>query len=149
MEVFIGGDHAGYELRQEIIQYLQKKQIKFTDCGSYNPESVDYPDYAFTVAKNVAQTPKAIGILVCGSGVGVDVCANKVKGIRSALVFNKEVAKLARNHDHANVISLAARYFSNKENIEFLEIFLNSNFDDGRHERRVKKIIAEEQKQMC
>lgn len=149
MEIFIGGDHAGYELRQKIAQYLQKKQIKFTDCGSYSLEQVDYPDYAFTVAKNVSQTPNAIGILVCGSGVGVDVCANKVRGIRSALVFNKEVAKLARNHDHANVISLAARYFSNEENIEFLEIFLNSNFDDGRHERRVNKITAEEQKQMC
>lgn len=141
MHIYIGSDHAGYELKEKIKLMLDQWKYTYTDFGTDSIQSVDYPDYAFKVATALSEHEQAIGILICGSGIGVDICANKVLGVRSALVYNETVAKLAREHDHANLISLAARYFSDEENIKFLKIFLESHYEGERHERRVNKII--------
>ena len=108
--------------------------------GTDTPESVDYPDFAHPLAEQVSNDDSLKGIIICGSGIGVSMSANKHKGVRSALCWNKETAKLSRSHNNANVLSLPARFLEKKEAIEIVEIFLNTEFEGGRHERRVNKI---------
>ena len=139
-KVFIASDHAGYKLKNEIIKKFSKKII-FSDLGTRDAEiSVNYPDYAHKLSKSVSKNPKNIGILVCGSGVGMSMAANRHKKIRAALCYSVNNAKLSRLHNNANIITLGARLI--KKNIAFkcINVFLSTKFEGGRHIKRIKKI---------
>ena len=136
----IGSDHAGFKLKEVLIGYLLKEGYEVEDCGCYSEESIDYPDFGHAVASHVEQDPEMLGVLICGSGNGINMTANKHQGIRSALCWKPEIAQLAREHNNANIIALPARFVSNKEAIEMVDIFLSTQFEGGRHERRVNKI---------
>tara|TARA_B100001121_G_scaffold261036_1_gene240763 strand:+ start:1521 stop:1940 length:420 start_codon:yes stop_codon:yes gene_type:complete len=139
MKITIGSDHAGVEYKSEIVEFLEKEKHEVLDVGTFSNESVDYPDFAHLVSKEVL-ADSDFGVLICGSGNGVSMAANKHKGIRAALCWNEEITKLARQHNDANVISIPARFLSLEKSIELIKVFLKTNFDGGRHERRVKKI---------
>ena len=140
MKITIGSDHAGVEYKSKIITFLSKNNYTILDVGTHKKDSVDYPDYAHLVAEEVT-VGSDFGILICGSGNGVCMSANKHKNIRAALCWNKEITKLARQHNDANIISLPARFLSINKCIELITIFLNEEFEGGRHFRRVEKII--------
>lgn len=136
----IGADHAGFQLKATIIVHLQEKGYEIDDCGCYSEESIDYPDFGHAVASKVEQDSDMLGILICGSGNGINMTANKHQGIRSALCWKPEIAQLAREHNNANIIALPARFVSEAEAVEMVDVFLNTVFEGGRHERRVNKI---------
>lgn len=138
-EIIIGSDHAGFILKNKVKLYFENKKINFYDCGSFSDESVDYSDYAHLVATKVI-SDKTFGILICGSGNGVNITANKHKGIRSALCWNVEIAKLARLHNDANILALPARFIDEKIAFEIIDVFLSTEFEGGRHINRIKKI---------
>jgi ribose 5-phosphate isomerase B len=138
--ILIGSDHAGYELKDRLKQHLEKQGYQVVDKGTYSSESVDYPDFAHAVADGVASDPSELGIVVCGSGNGVNISANKHAGVRSALAWNAEVGALARQHNNANVLALPARFISQEEAIRIVDAFLGANFEGGRHQKRVEKI---------
>jgi ribose 5-phosphate isomerase B len=140
MQLYIGSDHAGFELKQVLLQHLQAAGHTVVDNGTSGPESVDYPDHAHAVAEGVAADPASLGIVVCGSGNGVNITANKHAGIRSALAWNKVVAALARQHNNANVLALPARFISIEDAIACVDAFLQATFEGGRHQTRVAKI---------
>ena len=139
-KIFISSDHAGFRLKEDIKKYLKNKKLDFKDLGPINDNSVDYPDYAHKLAKKVKVSKNNVGILVCGSGTGMNIAANKHKKVRAAQCFNIKSTKLSRLHNDANIITLGARLISKKNALEFVSIFLNTNFDGGRHLKRVKKI---------
>ena len=139
-KIFISSDHAGFGLKEDIKKHLKNKKLNFKDLGPFNDDSVDYPDYAHKLAKKVKVSKKNIGILVCGSGTGMNIAANKHKNIRAAQCFNTKSTKLSRLHNDANIITLGSRLISKKNALKFVSIFLNTNFDGGRHLKRVKKI---------
>jgi ribose 5-phosphate isomerase B len=138
----IGSDHAGFETKQAVIQHLLSKGYEVKDYGCYSEESIDYPDYAHPVAEYVENNPGTLGILLCGSGNGINMTANKHQAIRSALCWKKEIAELARQHNDANIIALPARFISIEEAIEMVDAFLNTEFEGGRHAKRVDKIAC-------
>ena len=140
MKYFIGTDHAGYEIKPFVIEYLQKKGIEVEDLGTYSSESVDYPDYAHKVAEAVLANPGTMGILICGSGIGMSLAANKHKGIRAALCHDYYTAAMARRHNDANILCFGARIVGLGEVESILEAWLTHEFEGGRHERRIKKI---------
>ena len=139
-KIFISSDHAGFKLKEIIKIYLSKKKLSFQDLGPNNGNKVDYPDYAHKVAKKVNINKNNVGILVCGSGTGMNIAANKHKKVRAAQCFNIKSTKLSRLHNDANIITLGARLISKKNALKFVSIFLNTNFNGGRHLKRVKKI---------
>ncbi len=140
MKIAVGSDHAGVALKKTVIAWLEQHGHEYNDMGPYTDESVDYPDYARKVAIAVADGLYDQGVLLCGTGIGVSISANKIKGIRAALCCNPEFATLARQHNNANIICLSAR-FSDKEGIEqSLQNWFAADFEGGRHERRVNKI---------
>lgn len=136
----IGCDHAGFELKQVIIKYLQDKGYAVNDKGCYSTDSIDYADYAHPVAEIVEKTPGTKGILLCGSGNGINMTANKHQGVRSALCWNAEIAALARQHNDANILTLPARFLNEKDALEIVDIFFSTAFEGGRHQKRVEKI---------
>jgi ribose 5-phosphate isomerase B len=140
MKIAIGCDHAGYELKDHIKQWLGKAGHFVTDKGTSGPESVDYPDYAHAVATAVQKGEADLGFLVCGSGNGVCITANKHEGIRAALAWQPEIAALARQHNDANILCLPARFISEQVAHDIVGAFLNATFEGGRHQRRVDKI---------
>jgi ribose 5-phosphate isomerase B len=140
MKLIIGCDHAGYQLKEYIKAALLLNGHEIEDVGTNSEESVDYPDFAHLVAEKVENRVYTFGILICGSGNGISMAANKHKGIRSAICWNAEITKLAREHNNANIIALPARFISNEEAIKCVNIFLSTEFEGGRHERRVNKI---------
>jgi len=140
--IVIGCDHAGFEYKQSIIKWLKDKGYNVKDFGTHSVESVDYPDFAHPTASSVESGEAAFGILICGSANGVNITANKHQGIRSALCWNNDVAKLARQHNNANIISLPARFVALHYAIEMVENFMNTAFEAGRHENRVNKIAC-------
>ena len=139
-KIFISSDHAGFKLKEVIKIYLKKKKLNFQDLGPNNDNSVDYPDYAHKVARKVKVNKRHIGILVCGSGTGMNIAANKHKNIRAAQCFNIKSTKLSRLHNDANIITLGSRLISKKNALRFISVFLDTKFDGGRHLKRVKKI---------
>jgi ribose 5-phosphate isomerase B len=140
MKIAVASDHAGFEFKKTVVAWLENNGYEFSDMGPHNEESVDYPDYARKVAESVAAGEYDQGILLCGTGIGVSIAANKIKGIRAALACNPEFATLARQHNNANIICLSAR-FSDKATIEqSLHNWFTTDFEGGRHERRVNKI---------
>jgi ribose 5-phosphate isomerase B len=140
MKIAIGSDHAGFELKEKLKTYLQKKGIEFKDFGAYSTERADYPDYAHPVANAVESKEVDLGILICGSGNGVNMTANRHHGVRSALCWNAEIATLARQHNDANIMALPARFITEKEAEACVDVFLSTPFEGGRHTDRVKKI---------
>jgi ribose 5-phosphate isomerase B len=136
----IGADHAGFILKGQIIQFLESRGYELKDFGCFSEESIDYPDYAHPVAEMVAQNKGMLGILICGSGNGINMTANKHKGIRSALCWSNEIASLARQHNDANILALPARFISVEDALEIVETFLGTAFEGGRHQRRIDKI---------
>lgn len=139
-KIAIGSDHAGYELKEKLKNYLLNKGIELQDFGTDSPDSVDYPDYAHPLAEAVEKGSVDIGITICGSGNGINMTVNKHQGIRSALCWNKEISYLARLHNDANICSLPARFITYEEALEIVEIFLDTDFEKGRHVRRINKI---------
>ena len=140
MKISIGNDHAGVELKEAIISHLEKDKHTLTNHGTNTEGSVDYADFIHPVAKDLVNTTSDIGIIVCGSGNGAAMTANKHQKVRAALCWNKETAKLARQHNNANILSLPSRFISIDEAIKIVDQFLKTNFEKGRHERRVEKI---------
>jgi ribose 5-phosphate isomerase B len=139
-KIFISSDHAGYKLKEFIKIYLSKKKLSFQDMGPYNANRVDYPDYAHKVAKRVKTNKDNIGILVCGSGMGMNIAANRHKNIRAAQCFNLKSTKLSRLHNDANIITLGSRLLTKKNALSCIGVFLNTKFEGGRHFKRIKKI---------
>ena len=138
--VLLASDHAGFVLKQKISKYLTSKGIKILDLGTENNNSVDYPDFAHLLAKKMKAKGNNIGILVCGSGIGMSMTANRHKNIRAALCYNIKSAKLSRMHNNANVITLGSRLTKKDVALKCVSVFLKTNFDRGRHLRRIKKI---------
>ena len=139
-KIFIASDHAGYKLKESIKIYLGKKKIKYNDLGPEDDGRVDYPDYAHKVAKKVKTNKDNVGILVCGSGMGMNIAANRHKNIRAAQCFNLKSTKLSRLHNDANIITLGSRLLTKNNALKCVSTFLNTKFEGGRHTKRIKKI---------
>jgi RpiB/LacA/LacB family sugar-phosphate isomerase len=140
MPLAIASDHAGFELKESICQHLRDAGIEFVDLGCHNPDRVDYPDFAMQAARKVAAGECERGILICGSGIGMSIVANKVKGIRAALCCDTYMAKVARQHNDANILALGGRTTCVEKALEIVDLFLNTAFEGGRHQIRVEKI---------
>ena len=138
-KIFLASDHAGFVLKQTISKFLKRKGIKFLDLGTKNKQSVDYPDFAHLLAKKM-KTKNNVGVLICGSGIGMTMAANRHKNIRAALFHNIKSAKLSRMHNNANVITLGSRLTKADVALKCITVFLKTNFDGGRHLRRTRKI---------
>lgn len=136
----IGADHAGFELKKAVINHLESKGYEMKDFGCYSEDSIDYPDFGHPVASLVEETEGMLGIIICGSGNGINMTANKHQGVRSALCWNNEIVQLAREHNDANILALPARFISEADAIEMVDTFLSVKFEGGRHQRRVDKI---------
>ena len=139
-KIYISSDHAGYKLKEDIKSHLSKKKLSFQDMGPYNDDRVDYPDFAHKVAKKVKINKNNVGILVCGSGMGMNIVANRHKNIRAAQCFNLKSTKLSRLHNDANIITLGSRLLNKKLALTCVITFLNTKFEGGRHLKRIKKI---------
>ncbi|WP_165252538.1 ribose 5-phosphate isomerase B [Adlercreutzia sp. ZJ304] len=140
MRISIASDHAGFEQKQQLTQYLRDKGHDVADLGPENDDRVDYPDFAEAVARSVADDSSRFGVLVCGTGIGMAIAANKVHGIRAANAINPQFAELAREHNDANVVALSGRFIDIETNKLILDAFLNTQFGEGRHAGRVQKI---------
>jgi ribose 5-phosphate isomerase B len=145
MKIAIGADHAGFSLKEGLRAALAEKGLEIVDFGTASGESTDYPDYAEKVARAVAAGEVDRGVLVCSTGVGMSIAANKVKGVRAALAYNTEEVGLTRAHNDANVLSIGAKYTGLEQAKEMVEVFLETPFEGGRHERRVNKMMAIEE----
>jgi len=144
--IAIGSDHAGFELKEKIKKYLEQLGHEYKDFGTHNNESVDYPDYALKVAESVMKKESDKGILICGSGIGMCMSANKVPGIRAALCYNTETARLSREHNDANILTIGARLTDERIAKEIVNVWLKTEFAGERHARRVNKIKDIERK---
>ena len=137
-KIFIASDHAGYELKEEILQFYKDT---ISDLGTNNLESVDYPEYAFKLVEKVKSNKFSYGILICGSGIGMAIAANRHNDIRAGLAFNPEIAKQMRLHNNANVLVLPGRFIDVQSALKCVKFFLETNFEAGRHQRRIDKLI--------
>ena len=140
MHIAIGSDHAGFELKAKVHAHLTELGHTVTDHGTHSTESTDYPDHAHRVAEDVARGAAELGVVICGSGNGVNISANKHAGVRSALAWEPVIAELARQHNNANVLALPARFISTENGLRVVDAFLAAHFEGGRHQRRVDKI---------
>ncbi len=140
MKIVVGSDHAGFKLKKAVIQYLKNREIDCVDLGTYSEESVDYPDIGIKVARKVADGIYDDGVLICGSGVGMSIIANKVPGIRAALVMTPEQAEMSKRHNDSNILVLAGRMIDESTALASLQSWLQASFEGGRHAIRVQKI---------
>lgn len=140
IKLAVGSDHAGFDLKKDLLVYLSEKGYSIEDMGPNSADSVDYPDFAHKVASSVETKSSDLGILICGSGNGVCITANKHHGVRAALAWEPELASLARQHNNANVICIPARFVSQEKAFQIVDAYLESTFEGGRHENRVNKI---------
>ncbi len=140
IKIAVGSDHAGFDLKKDLLVYLSEKGYSLEDMGPNSADSVDYPDFAHKVASSVETKTCDLGILICGSGNGVCITANKHHGVRAALAWEPELASLARQHNNANVICIPARFVSQEKAFQIVDAYLESAFEGGRHENRVNKI---------
>lgn len=136
----LASDHAGYELKEKIKIYLENNNYKVKDLGPYNEESVDYPDYGKILGNFIIDNNNSMGIAICGTGIGISIALNRISGIRAALCHNIEVAKLARNHNDANILVFAGRFINFEKSAGVIDVFLKESFEGGRHQKRVKKL---------
>jgi len=141
MKIGIGSDHGGFDLKEVIKKHLIKNNYDLIDYGTYSTESVDYPEFGKKVADAVASKEVELGIVICGTGIGISMAANKVKGIRAAVVSEEFSAKMARRHNNANILAMGGRVVGNDLAISIVDAFLSSEFEGGRHQRRVDKIM--------
>ena len=139
-KICISSDHAGFQMKESVKSHLIQKNVSVIDLGPYEKKSVDYPDFAKKLAKRVKAKKSDIGILVCGSGTGMAISANKIKTIRAAVCYNLKSTRLSRQHNNANIIALGARFTKKKLSLKLVETFLKTKFEGGRHLRRVRKI---------
>lgn len=142
MRISIASDHGGFEQKQDLVKYIESLGYGVLDRGPDDDTSVDYPDFAELVCRDVQEGVAQRGVLVCGTGIGMSIAANKIDGIRAANVTRADFAKLAREHNDANVITLSGRFISLDENKAIVDAFLSTDFGEGRHARRVEKIMA-------
>jgi ribose 5-phosphate isomerase B len=149
MKIAIASDHAGYEEKERLKPLLDELGIQYEDLGTVSTEAVDYPDYARKVGEEVASGHVEQGLLVCGSGTGMALAANKVPGVRAAVAWNEEIARLAREHNDANILSLAARFTPFDELVKIVRAWFTASFDGGRHARRVDKILEIEKEELA
>lgn len=141
MKIFIGADHRGFKLKNKLVAALEKDKYAVSDLGTNTDQiGCDYPKLSYAVAKAVAKTKDSRGILVCMSGIGHSIAANKIKGVRAALCYNREAAALSRQHNNANVLILGAKFVTEKEMMKIVKVWLNEPFEGGRHLRRVNQI---------
>tara|TARA_A100001011_G_C13857328_1_gene653424 strand:- start:23 stop:466 length:444 start_codon:yes stop_codon:yes gene_type:complete len=138
--ISIGSDHAGYDLKEEIVRYLKNNNHHVYDKGTFSNESTDYPEYGHKVGQSIICGEVKKGIVICGSGIGISIAANKIKGIRAALCFTKEHAKMSRLHNDSNVLALGSRIEGTDNFLEIVKVWLNTDFEGGRHENRINKI---------
>lgn len=138
MKIAIASDHGGFELKNRIIDHF--KSLNFLDFGTNSADSVDYPDYAKKVSKAILSNQADLGILICGTGIGISIAANRFHGIRAALLYSDEVAKLAKQHNNANILVFGGRTMKADDVIRRIELFLGENFEGGRHQKRLDKI---------
>jgi ribose 5-phosphate isomerase B len=138
--IALASDHAGFDKKEVVRKYFESKGIKYKDFGCFSAESVDYPEYAHLIGNAIDRGEYKTGITFCGSGQGISIAANKHQGVRSAVCWNTEIARLARQHNDANICSIPGRFVTDEEAIAIVEAFLSSEFEGGRHLRRVKKI---------
>lgn len=143
--IAVGSDHGGLELKQAIIDMLQARGLQSEDFGTNSPDSVDYPDFGSSVAGAVAEESVTLGVLVCGTGIGMSIIANKYPGVRAALVHDEFTARMSKEHNNANILILGGRIVSVAEGVRLVEIWLDSVFEGGRHQGRLDKIAAAEQ----
>ncbi|MFQ6082968.1 MAG: ribose 5-phosphate isomerase B [Candidatus Aminicenantia bacterium] len=146
MKIALGSDHAGFELKEKIKDYLTSKKIRFKDFGTFSLESVDYVDYGEKVAKAVSQGEYDRGILICGTGLGMTIVANKFKGIRAALCHNEYTAQMSRAHNDSNILIMGGRVVADETAFRIVEVWLEAPFERNRHLRRIKKISKIEEK---
>ena len=139
-KIVIASDHAGYSLKEYVKKFLNRKKLQIKDVGANSSEKVDYPDYAHKLSKFIKKNRNCIGVLICGSGQGMIMTANKHKNIRAALCYNAKSTKLSRLHNDANIITLGSRLLSKKKACSFINIFLNTKFEGGRHKKRIRRI---------
>ncbi|HEX6279693.1 MAG TPA: ribose 5-phosphate isomerase B [Pyrinomonadaceae bacterium] len=139
-KIALGADHAGFEEKEKVKKTLDELGIEYEDMGTTSSESVDYPEYAQKVAESVSNGQYEQGLLVCGSGTGMAIAANKVKGVRAAVAWSPEIAALARQHNDANILSLPARFLSDAQSADIVKAFFEADFEGGRHGRRVDQI---------
>ena len=142
MKIAIGNDHAGTFYKNTIVEYLKSENIEVINYGTNSEDSVDYPDFVHPVAADVESNSVNLGIIICGSGNGASMTANKHQGVRSALCWTKEITNLAREHNDANILSIPARFTSVQQALEMVKVFLNTEFEGGRHQTRVDKIAC-------
>ena len=140
MTIAIGSDHAGFELKEYVLKYLKEQDYQVEDFGTFVADRVDYPDYAIKVAHSVASGENQFGIVICGTGLGVSITANKVRGIRAALCCSEYMAEMARRHNNANILALGGRTTSQEQAIKIIDTFFATEFEGGRHATRVDKI---------
>lgn len=138
--IALGCDHGGFEIKEAVIEYLKNKNIEYKDFGCYDTQSVDYPVYAYKTASAVASGECELGILCCGTGIGISMAANKVHGIRAAVVSDEFCAEMTRRHNDANILCMGGRVISKEQAVKFADIFLNTPFEGGRHSNRVQMI---------
>src|SRR4051812_14924581 len=143
-QIPIAADHAGFEMKEKLISELKKLGYQPQDLGASTAESSDYPDYAHPLAQEISRGDAQRGILLCGSGIGMDIVANRYPHVRAALAWKPEIAELSRQHNDSNVLVLPARFISDDEGVEIMKRWLNTKFEGGRHERRVEKIDISE-----
>jgi ribose 5-phosphate isomerase B len=146
MKIAIGSDHAGFKLKEEIKKFLEEKGMEVVDFGTHSEERVDYPDYALPLAESVSRGEEDFGILICGTGIGMSIAANKVKGIRASLVSDVYSAHSAREHNNANILCMGGRVLGVELAKEITNAWINASFTGGRHERRINKIMEYEKK---
>lgn len=140
MKIAIGNDHAGTQYKKAVVNYLKSREIEVINHGTNNEDSVDYPDFVHPVANDVENKKVDLGIIICGSGNGASMTANKHQGVRSALCWTAEIAKLAREHNNANILSIPSRYVSEDQALNMVKVFLDTDFEGGRHQNRISKI---------
>ena len=140
MKIGLACDHAGFEYKEQLKNYLENKKLEVSDYGCFSLESVDYPDFAHKLSESIERKQNDLGIQFCGTGNGINMSANKHQGIRAALCWNTHIAEQSRLHNNANVLTMPARHLEWREIVEIVEIFINTDFEGGRHERRVNKI---------
>jgi len=149
MKIIVASDHAGFEFKNHILRYLSDNKVETLDLGTENNHSVDYPDYASKVAKLISAGDVDQGILICGTGIGMSITANKFRGVRAALCHNLETAEASRRHNDANILVLGSRILTEATALSIVETWLNTPFDGGRHQNRVDKIHTIEKTQSC
>lgn len=140
MKIYIGNDHAAVEMKNAIVDHLEKNNIQVENIGTDSNEAVDYPDYGKKVASLVVNDNSSLGIVICGSGIGISIAANKIDGARAALCYEEETTILARQHNNANILALGARISTVEKAISLVDLFINTKFEGGRHQKRVEKL---------